>query len=92
MARKASRNTSSSNTGADRTDDLWKDIYVSNADTSLDRQHELLIGSTKLNRYTGDGGGPENKLTVSLILLTRLATAIEIFLSNLKGNTHEHFC
>ena len=60
---------------ANGTDDIWKDIYDASTDTTLDRQHELLLGSTKLNRYTGDGGGPENKLTVSLILLTRLATA-----------------
>jgi len=37
-------------------------LYVSIADTSIDSQHELLIGSTKLNQYTGDLGRPENKL------------------------------
>lgn len=68
MARKASGNTSSSNTSVDGTDDIWKDIYVSVADTNTDRHRESMIGSTKLNRCTGDGGGPENKLTVSIIL------------------------
>ena len=29
----------------------------------------MLVGSKELNQYTGDGVGPENKLTVSTILL-----------------------
>jgi hypothetical protein len=60
---------------ANGTDGLWKDIYDASTDTILARQRESLIGSTKLNRCTGDGGGPENKLTVSIILLNRLYSA-----------------
>ena len=36
------------------TDDDGKTIYVANADTRLASQHEMLIGSRKLNQYTGD--------------------------------------
>ena len=53
------------------TDDLWKDIYDVCTDTTQTRLHECLLGSKELNRYTGDGVGPENKLTVSTILLDK---------------------
>lgn len=56
--------------GTNGADDLWKDIYDVCTDTIQTSQHELLVGSRELNRFTGDGAGPENKLTVPLILLS----------------------
>jgi hypothetical protein len=67
-------------------------LYDVCTDTKQTSQRESLIGSRELNRYTGDGAGPENKLTVSLILLNNrmlTATLNFILIKNkhiLKGN------